>query len=187
MEVEITNQEQKNDSQENMIKKKEYLLEKIYDKYNMEIARKDRLESKAIGYYTVVGISFAAFLVVEPILLAQESLSKFSINDILVILNLLIIIIYLVVFALLVAKLHQSYMPKTREVFEPIKNWDTLVESQYESYIESIKINLKDIIEKNEKSNDKIAKNIKSINNLCLANMLLVVVAFIILFITHLV
>ncbi len=177
--------EQKNDSREIIIKHKDYLLEKIYDKYKMEIARKDRLESKAIGYYTVIGISFAAFLVVEPILFDRGYLPKLAIKDILAILNLLITIAYLAFFIFLITKLHQSYTPKIRAEFESIRNWDVLIGLQDESYIESIKNNLIEIIKEYEESNSKMANRIQVINNLCFINMLLVVAVLIILAITY--
>ena len=40
---------------------KTYLLEKIYDKYQMEISRKGRLEGKIIGYYTILGFFLRLF------------------------------------------------------------------------------------------------------------------------------
>jgi hypothetical protein len=167
--------------------KKEYLLEKIYDKYKMEIARKDRLESKAIGYYTIVGISFAAFLVVEPLLFSRGYFIKFSFSEILAFLNYLIIATYLLFFIILVINLHKSYKPKIRPEFDPIVNWDTLIKLQDNTCIESIKIELAKIIKMYVENNNRMANRIQFVNNICLVNMMLIVAIFFILIISYLV
>jgi hypothetical protein len=177
-------EQQQNPERENWTKK-EYLLEKIYDKYKMEIARKDRLESKAIGYYTIVGISFAAFLVVEPFLFSRGYLIKFTFFEILAFLNYLIIATYLLFFIILVINLHKSYMPKIRAEFDPITNWDTLIELQDETFIESLKVELVKIINMHAKNNGRMANRIQFVNNFCLMNMLLIIAIFIILIITY--
>jgi hypothetical protein len=177
-------EQQKNPEPENSARK-DNLLEKIYDKYKMEIARKDRLESKAIGYYTIVGISFAAFLVVEPLLFGRGYLLKFTFSEVLVFFNYLIIATYLLLFIMLIINLHRTYKPKIRPEFDPIVNWDTLVELQDDAYTETIKTELIKIIGMYVKSNGEMADRIQLVNNFCLINMLLIVAIFIILIISY--
>ena len=168
-----------------MIENKNYLLEKIYDKYKMEIARKDRLESKAIGYYTITGISFAAFLVIVPFLFEKGHFPILTIRELLGVLFLFVIAVYLVLFVIQIVNLHGCYKPKVRSEFQPIQNWDDLIKLQNESYIESIKVNLVEIIKQYEKTNSAMAERISRINNLCFVNMLLVLAVFIILVATY--
>ena len=38
------------------------LLDKLFDEYKAENARKDTLESKALGFYTIIGIILAGVI-----------------------------------------------------------------------------------------------------------------------------
>lgn len=118
---------------------KYYLLEKIYDKYKMEISRKGRLESKTIGYYTILGIFFAAFFVIEPLVLEKELFILFSSKQILAIINYLSMFVFLVLFLMSIVILHKNYKPIARAEFDPISNWDTLAPLENEKFIESLK------------------------------------------------
>ena len=119
--------------------KKKELLEKIYDKYQMEIARKDRIESKSIGYYTIVGIFFAAFLIIETLLFEKGILVKFSSMEILAIINYSLVILYLAIFLISIIKLHSNYKPKLRPEFDPIDNWDVLISKDDDESVDIIK------------------------------------------------
>jgi hypothetical protein len=169
---------------------KKELLEKIYDKYQMEIARKDRLESKTIGYYTIIGIFFAAFLVVEPILFEKGLIIKFSPKDILSIINYLLIIIYLISFIFSIFVLHQNYKPKIRNEFDPVSNWDLLVNNDKdneEAEIEGIKTNLVEIIQSQNDVNMKMAVQLNLVNKLCIINALIIVLVFVVLLTTYII
>jgi hypothetical protein len=170
---------------ESKIEKQSYLLEKMYDKYQMEISRKDRLESKAIGYYTIIGISFAAFLVVEPLLFERGFLLKFSFKEILSIINFLFCLCYLFVFIFLVIRLHNSYKPKKRPEFDPIDAYQKLLEQNEGDFVTPIKDKLESIISEYETKNKKVAETLGIVNHLCIANMLLVVAIFAILFLSY--
>jgi hypothetical protein len=171
--------------QENSIKQKEYLLEKIYDKYKMEISRKARLESKAIGYYTVTGISFAAFLIIEPLLFSGGYLILFSAKEVFSILNYIFLFTYIVVFIVSIIRLHNSYKPKLREEFDPIENWELLLTQDETGFIESIKKNLTVVIKDYLEMNERTYKSLKLVNLLCLLNMFLVVAILIVLIISY--
>jgi hypothetical protein len=173
------------EEQANSINQKEYLLEKIYDKYKMEISRKERLESKANGYYTITGISFAAFLVIEPLLFSRGYLILFSGKEVFSILNYIFLITYMVVFIVSIIRLHNSYKPRLRGEFDPIENWNLLITRDETSFVESIKKNLIDVIESYLTMNDRTYKSLKLVSFLCLLNMFLIVAIFIVLIIGY--
>lgn len=160
---------------------KKELLEKLYDKYQMEIARKDRLEMKSLGYYTIIGIFFAAFLVIEPLLFGRGLLIKFSGKEILSIINFILIISYIALFVISIIKLHNNYKPKIRPEFDPIENWDTLVSKGEEESIELIKKELVKIIAYYEEKSGVFVKRLVLVNVLCIVNALIVVSIFIVL------
>jgi len=162
------------------------LLKKIYDKYKMELLRRDRLDSKSIGYYTILGIFFAAFLVVEPLLFSQGILAKFSVNEILSIFNAFLVIIFIIIFISSIFVLHNNYKPKKRTEFDPIENWDVLVNQENEDIIiESIKKNLVQIIGEYEKENYRTALKLNVINKFCIASGIIIVLIFVVLVATY--
>ncbi|MCL2295077.1 MAG: hypothetical protein FWC36_09475 [Spirochaetes bacterium] len=170
---------------ETKIKKEFYILEKIYDKYKMEISRKDRLESKAIGYYMVTGISLAAFLVVELSLLSRGMVIKFSLEEILSIINFILCLCYLLIFIFLIVTLHNSYKPKSRPEFDPIDAYQKLKSINEDDFVTYIKEKLVEVIDEYERNNENIAKKLQMANNFCLANMFLIVAIFVILFLDY--
>lgn len=157
---------------------KYYLLEKIYDKYKMEISRKGRLESKTIGYYTILGIFFAAFFVIEPLVLEKELFILFSSKQILAIINYLSMFVFLVLFLMSIVILHKNYKPIARAEFDPISNWDTLAPLENEKFIESLKHELIENIEIVERQNERIAKRLSLVNMLCVINAGTVMIIF---------
>ena len=166
---------------------KKELLEKLYDKYQMEIARKDRIESKSIGYYTIIGIFFAAFLVIEPLLFTRNILVKFSLTEVLGIINYLLIVSYLIIFITAIIKLHNNYKPKIRPEFDPIENWDTLITKDYNESIELIKNELIKIIKYYEEKNEGFVKRLSFVNLLCIISAVIIVAIFVVLVTTYLV
>lgn len=157
---------------------KYYLLEKIYDKYQMEISRKGRLEGKIIGYYTILGVFFAAFFVIEPLVLEKELFILFSLKEILSIINYLSMLAFLVLFLVSIVILHKNYKPVSRPEFDPIGNWDTLISFENEKFIETVKHELIENIEDVERQNEKIAKNLSLLNVLCGINAGIVMIIF---------
>lgn len=157
---------------------KYYLLEKIYDKYKMEISRKGRLESKTIGYYTILGIFFAAFLVIEQLVVEKELFILFSSKQILAIINYLSMFVFLVLFLMSIVILHKNYKPIARAEFDPISNWDTLAPLENEKFIESLKHELIENIENVERQNERIAKRLSLVNMLCVINAGTVMIIF---------
>ena len=71
-----------------------FLKDCLFDSYNKELERKDRIESKALGFYTVVGIFFAAFIVLEPLLITNIA-SCLSCHFIFIIINYFLVFIFL--------------------------------------------------------------------------------------------
>lgn len=165
---------------------KKELLDKIYDKYQMELSRRDRLDSKSIGYYTILGIFFAAFLVVEPLLFNQGILVKFSINEILSIINILSVLAFISLFLISIFILHNSYKQKSRTEFDPVANWDALVSQDNEDIIiESLKKNLTEIIIEYESENEVKAHKLNLINMFCIICGIIIVVTFVALIATY--
>jgi len=164
---------------------KKELLEKIYDKYQMEIARRDRLESKSIGYYTISGIFFAAFLVIEPLLFSKGLLIIFNGKQMLSIINYILVISYIVLFIISIIKLHNNYKPKTRPEFDPIDSWDILVSKSEEESTELIKNKLVEIIALYDEINKALVKRLFLVNQLCIASAIIIVSIFIVLLTTY--
>jgi hypothetical protein len=163
-----------------------YLLEKVYDKYQMEIGRKDRLEGKAIGYYTIIGIFFAGFLVIEPILLGNNKLLFVpTLKEFLAILNYLLIIAYIGLFIFSIITLHNCYKPKSRPEFDPINNWDKLLIADDKTSIEMAKKELIKIIQFYEEKNSEIVKKLIKMNLICIINAALILIIFIILVLSY--
>lgn len=165
---------------------KKEMLEKIYEKYQMELSRRDRLDSKSIGYYTILGIFFAAFLVVEPLLFTQGLLLKFSVKELLSMFNFVLMLFFIGIFIVSIFVLHNNYKPKNRPEFDPIENWNVLVSQENEDLvIESIKENLVQIIEEYERENQKTANKLNIINKFCIASGLIIVLIFVVLVTTY--
>lgn len=165
---------------------KKELLDKIYDKYQMELSRRDRLDSKSIGYYTILGIFIAAFLVVEPLLFNQGLLIKFSIKEILSVINMILVLVFITLFICSIFILHNNYKPKVRTEFDPIANWDALVNQNNEDIvIESLKKSLVEIIAEYEKENEIKAKKLNIINMFCILCGIIIVVIFVVLITTY--
>jgi amino acid transporter len=165
---------------------KNNLLEKIYDKYQMEINRKDRLEGKAIGYYTIIGIFFAGFLVVEPIILGNSKLLFIpSFKELLAIINYILVLIYFVLFIYSIITLHNCYKPKTRPEFDPIANWEKLIAEDENRSNEMVKNELIKIIRIYEDKNYDTVKKLARINTVCIICALLMLAIFIILILSY--
>jgi hypothetical protein len=162
---------------------KKYILDKIYDKYKMEISRKDRLEAKSLGYYTIIGIFFAAFSVIEPLLFSKGVLIKFDVFEIISIINYILIFLFLLIFISSIIILHNNYKPKNRQEFDPINNWSLLTSEPEEKTIEIIKKELEKIINNYEVNNKKIADSLMKINILCVINAFIIVMIFVFLII----
>lgn len=66
---------------------KYYLLEKNLRQISNGNFSKRKIGSKIIGYYTILGVFFAAFFVIEPLVLEKELFILLSSKEILAIIN----------------------------------------------------------------------------------------------------
>lgn len=154
------------------------LLDKLYDKYQMEISRKDRIESKSIGYYTIIGIFLAAFLVIEPILLEKGLLMRFELKDFLATFNCIIVFLFILLFIISIVILHKNYKPKKRKEFDPIENWDILKSASKQDSLNAIKEELIQIVKDYEKQNEIFSSRLIVVNRFCLIMAFLIIISF---------
>ena len=152
----------------------ENISQDTYEKYNLlikcliweydkEVSRKGRLEAKTTGYFSVLGIFFAAFLVIEPKLIEKiidVCLCLYNLNN-------LLVVLYLAFFIITFILLKDAYRPKARKEIKISKVWNELLECPYENICESIKEQLSPLNESFFQQNEKLAKKL-DIANICI-------------------
>ena len=154
------------------------LMDCIFREYERESGRKARLDSKIAGYFTALGIFFAAFLIIEPLLV-----ETFKVNNAcgcLWVLNIFLVASYIVVFYITFFSLKENYSPKNRNEFDIINKWDSLVEDSYYTTCKRIKRSLSTLCDDFYKRNDATADKLKQINKMIGVQSLLIMGLFII-------
>jgi len=166
-------------SNDNETLDKKYLLEKVFDNYDAEISRKDRLQSKVIGYYTILGIYFAAFLVIEPLFFERHFVVNLSLWDVLSVVNIILCIVFLVLMCYSIYGMHKCYKIQYRKAFDPVGEWDKLVNMKDAEARENIKNFLFNTIREYNNSNDEIVKVLKNTDTRVIICSVIVVLSFI--------
>lgn len=154
------------------------LMDCLFREYERESGRKARLDSKIAGYFTALGIFFAAFLIIEPLLV--ETFKDNNACVCLWVLNILLIVSYIVVFYIAFFSLKENYSPKNRNEFDIINEWDSLLEESYNTTCERIKSSLSTLCDDFYKMNDATADKLKLINKLIGIQSILIIALFVI-------
>ncbi|WP_010261643.1 hypothetical protein [Treponema primitia] len=140
--------------------RKKYLLEYVFNEYKTEIERKYLIENKAIGYYTVLGISFAGF-VASLIYIASDFIIKPTVLGFLNAASVITSIIYIFFMTFIVFFLKRAFRPKDTEHYKIKEFWEKLQEADDILVYDSIYKNLKKCLKFNRKENKKIVKYLK--------------------------
>ncbi len=170
---------------------KEGTTQDTYKKYNLltnclfweidkELSRKGRLDAKAAGYFSVLGVFFAAFLVIEP-----KLFEVFEIIDkciCLYLTNFILVIIYIIFLFIIFIFLKLAYKPKSREEPLILQTWEVLLKERYGNVCESIKKPLFKLYEEIFQDNEDIAKNLNTAQMFLLLQAVIITLLFCIYF-----
>ncbi len=159
---------------------KNYLIEKTYDMYKLEISRREKLENKAVGYFTIYGILLTAFLVIVLAAINGFWITDVSIKGIMSFLILVLSECFIILFVVSVFYLHKVYSPKKRPEFDAISNYDTLVGKIERKAFDEIRKNLIEIIKYYGESNELIANKLIMINFLAIISTYIIISIFVI-------
>ena len=168
----------------------EYISKDTYEKYNLlincliweydkEISRKGRLEAKTTGYFSLLGIFFAAFLVIEPKLIERIIDVCLCLHNF----NNLLVVLYFAFFIITFILLKDAYKPKARKEIKISKVWNELLECPYENICESIKEQLSHLNESFYQQNEKLAKKLDIVNICIMIQGAIITVLFIAFFV----
>ena len=168
------------------------LLDKLFDEYKAENARKDTLESKALGFYTIIGIILADVIALQ---IAFKKIKIKILNNI----NIFILILLGIIYTIFIINNFILYKPKKRQNFSLSgENWNIYLKIGEEStsntnpnnkldeFIKSFKDNITGIINDNKQKNDILVKKIKAQSLLCFLSGLLLLINIIIFIIAFL-
>lgn len=140
--------------------RKKYLLEYVYNEYKTEIERKYLIENKALGYYTILGISFAGFIasiihIANNFIIEPTAMGFFNASCI------IISIIYLFFMFFVVFFLKRAFGPKDTEHYTVEEFWNKLQEADDVVIYDSIYDNLKYCLDFNRNENKKVVEYLK--------------------------
>ncbi|WP_018527756.1 hypothetical protein [Alkalispirochaeta alkalica] len=153
-------------------------------KYSEEISRKDRIEAKAIGYYTVLGITLAAFLVIYPFWLEKQFRWSCDIHGILSAIMIVLLVGFLTVLTIAFINIHNVYKPKNRAEITPEQYWNEAnSEISEKTYLETVYNHVVETTQKNEEINNQLVLKAVTINNLILTLMIISVSICVLVFI----
>jgi hypothetical protein len=141
-----------------LAQRKKYLLEYVYNEYSYEIERKYLVENKALGYYTILGISFAAFIASFIYIISNDYVIGLSLNGFLNAICIPMSIIYVFFMLLIVFLLKRAFRPKDTEHYTIEEFWNKLQEHEDNLVYDSIYENLKKCLDFNREENKKIVK-----------------------------
>jgi hypothetical protein len=174
--------------QSQILKNGKYLLEKVFETYKMELGRKDRLESKMLGYCTVGGIYLTAFLVIETILLDKGYMIKFPLTrEVLSFGNVVLCISFVISFGITIFNFLKCYKIKQRNTFDPVGEWDKLEGLQDKELIEAIRNLLFKIVPAFYETNEKNADALESVNKITIFNSIIVGLSFVLLLLHYII
>lgn len=139
----------------------------LIQKYSEELTRKDRIESKAIGYYTVLGISFTAFLVIVPFWLDKLLTFSCTIQGSISYSFLLLSGSYIIVLFFAFISIHGIYKPKNRAEITPIAYWKNEISGKNKSdFLDEVYDHIVTTVQMNETSNNEMVALLERVNNL---------------------
>ena len=159
--------------------KKLYLIGKIFDEHNQELQRKESLEAKALGYYTMLGIFFAGFIIVFI-----EFVKIFTyINQISQGIFVFFAFMFMATFTIITQKLGGCYKPKDKEVFNIRENYFELMKYNEDIIANVLIDNFANIIPKNIKLNDSIVNSLKDVEKILPVNIGMMISLLILFFV----
>jgi len=170
----IMKQENKNFCPSN---RKRYLLEFVYSEYKYEINRKYLIENKASGYYTILGISFAAFIASLLYIFSNDFNFEQTINGYINGICLMTIIAYVCFLMITVILLNKSFSPKDTLHHDIKDYWEKLQDKSDLLVYDSLYVSLIGCFDFNRKENNKIVEDLKLVDffiiHLIIFNLLL--------------
>ncbi len=159
-----------------------FLLERLNDDYKSELARKDILESKALGYFTILGIILANIIAIQIAFFSYKSMNS-GIKAI----NFIILIACSIFLLFFIINGFLCYRISNRKVFSVVgKNWNEIIDTSKESiemsnnkddnldlFIKTYRSEIKNIIENNKKINDNLVRYVSNLYKLTFASSIL--------------
>jgi hypothetical protein len=141
--------------------RKKYLLEYVYNEYKAEIDRKYLIENKALGYYTILGISFGGFIVSFIHIISSKYTLEPTIIGFLNAACVPVSIVYIFFMIFIVFFLRRAFRPKDTEHYTIEEFWEKLQEADNVIVYDSIYDNLKYCLDFNRNENKKIVEYLK--------------------------
>lgn len=162
--------------------RKKYLLEFVYSEYKSEIDRKYLIENKVFGYYTILGISFAAFIASFLYIITNDFNFELTLNGYMSAFCVITGIFYLIFMIITIILLNKSYRPKDT-LHHDVKNyWEKLQNDSDIIVYESLYENIIECLDFNRAENKKIVDYLKRIDfcmfHLIIFNILLTIKIF---------
>ncbi len=157
-----------------------FLMDKLYDEYKEETARKEKLESKALGFYTILGIILADIIALQIAFKSCE-------NELLSKINIGILIILGIIYLIFIILNFISYKPKKRQNLSLLisQNWNAYVKiteigvdnknqhNRLDDFVMFFREDLKEKIKDNQEKNNNLVFKIKIQSILCLLSGIL--------------
>jgi len=149
---------------DNLASRKKYLLEFVYSEYISEINRKYLIENKVLGYYTILGISFTAFIVSFLNIFTKNFYFEHTLNGYMNAICLVISISYLFFISIILIFLNRSFRPKDT-LHHDVKNyWNELQFASDNLVYDSLYKNIIDCLDFNREENQKTVDYLKMVN-----------------------
>ena len=155
------------------------LMDCMFRTYEREFSRKGRLDAKAAGYFSVLGIFFAAFLVIEPRLI--EIFLERKICQCLYVINLICVFAYIILFFLSFTLLKEVYGVKGRAEAKIIEVWTEYFKHPFDEVCERIKETINPLYKELLSDNEEYAKKLKTVQSYFLSQSIIIIFLFIIL------
>lgn len=165
------------DQNQDMYEKYNLLMDCLFREYEREFSRKGRLDSKAAGFFSVLGLFFAAFLVIEPKLI--EIFLERKICQCLYVINLICVFAYIILFFLSFISLKEVYGVKERTEAKIIEVWDEYFKHPFDEVCESIKETINPLCNELLSGNEEYAKKLKTVQSYFLSQSIIIFVLFI--------
>ncbi|MCQ2754769.1 MAG: hypothetical protein MJ231_06950 [bacterium] len=163
---------------------KDFVFEKLYDKYVQDLNRRTNIENKILGFATVNGIILASFLLLQTTVLINIEVCKQNVFS---------MILYFSEIGsngaygffcvLTFIKIFDAYKPKKKYQFDLNGNWKTLQELDEEEGQEAIIEELRNDINKNEEINQKMVNELQDIHFCMICQSVILLISFVLMII----
>lgn len=161
-----------------------FLLNQLKDEYDYEIKRKELLESKALGYYTIIGIVLAGFIAIQIAIFQCTELAKSIIY-----LNVSIFVIMSLCYLIFIILHFFSYKVRKLNVYSILDdNWNKVIDimkisvedsadsDTLDGFVKKFRVEIKAIIKINKKRNERLVTIISVLHGISIISSVLLLI-----------